>query len=186
MQASLAEARLSALTRAASTEVCLSASIITASSALDRLSTSNLAYSSLSNRSISALLLAINLALDSSYLAALLCALSQMLTFWASILSLYLLSNLFISPLTPPDFDRGRRRRIPFVVCRMSPYSLCVFPPVIKSFIINPPPFLSLPLHPSHPPSLSEVFLSIFIRPQSILPSCSSCTPQPRLSGAAF
>ena len=74
MQSSSLVARISALTHAASVAACLSSSI--------------LATSALYNRSVSDLLLTIALALAASSLAALLCASTQMATFWALILSL--------------------------------------------------------------------------------------------------
>ena len=101
--------------RTSSAAARLSDSILTNSSASDRLFALILAAYALSNCSVLALLLAMDLALTYSSLAALLYALTQMVTFWALILSLYLTANLSILALPPPDFDRVRRIRILFL-----------------------------------------------------------------------
>ena len=40
-----------------------------------------------------------------------------------------------LSAVPPPDSDRGRRIRIMFVVCRMSPHYLCVYLPSVTRFL---------------------------------------------------
>ena len=141
----------------------LSTSILNASSSLDRISALILSASSLSNRSVSALLLAI-----AQYIAspvALLCYLTRMSTFCASILSLYLANNLSILYLPLPDCDTGRRIQILFVVCSTSPRPLRIFPPVVAMFLIT--------LHPSYPshstPPLTLYTLVPLIRPILLL-----------------
>ena len=151
--------------RASSMAARLSTSILAASSDLDRISASILSVSNPSNHSVSALLLTISLDFASSSLAVLLCALTLMVTLWASILSLDLSYNLSILSLFPLDFDRGRRRRIPFFAFLMSPHYLHLFLPVISRFIINPPPSYHSQSTPPLP-SLSLTSLSL-----------SSCAP---------
>ena len=143
MQASLMAYLLSALTHTAPMSALISASVLAASSYLDRLSALLLSASDRSNCCVLSLLLDIYLELTSSYLADLPCFLIQMATLWASILSLYLATNLYISAFPPSNFDRGRHIWILCVVCRTSPCSLSVFPPTVASFL----PFRGIKLY---------------------------------------
>ena len=143
MQASLMVHLLSALTHASPMPALISASVLAASSYLDRLSALLLSASSRFNCCVLSLILAIYLDLASSYLADLPCFLTQMATLWAYILSLYLATNLYISAFSPPNSDRGRHIWILCVVCRTSPCSLSVFPPTVASFL----PFRGIKLY---------------------------------------
>ena len=103
-----------------STAAQLSVPTLATLSALVLLSVLILVASAVSNRFVLALLLYRSLDLASSFLAALLCALTLMANFWAYIFSVYLASDLSIFALPPPNFYSSRRIPIPFVVCRTS------------------------------------------------------------------
>ena len=54
-------------------------------------------------------------------------------------------------------------------ICRTLPHTINLFPPVVVRFIITPPPFLSLLIHPCL--TLPSLYL--------MAPSLSSCSPDP-------